>query len=115
MEKGRWESHSRPEHPLTAAMRMLDLAVPVLTGDPTTKAMDIVGATAANTKGMTDDQRLHQAIREGYVTNILLCRAFRDQLGDLIPSKPAETAVLIRALSKLRLATAKAHKQLFER
>jgi hypothetical protein len=109
-----WESRSRLEHPLTTAMRRVDLAVPVLTGDPTTKAEDIIGTRAATTEGMTEDQRLHQAIRESYITNIILYRAFRHQCGDLIPNNPAEAGVLIEALSKLFLATAKAHKQLFD-
>src|SRR2546430_15333068 len=42
-KKRNWQVEARLEHPLAAAMRMVDLAVPLLTGDPTTKARDIVG------------------------------------------------------------------------
>src|SRR5882672_9379204 len=58
-----WQVEAQLEHPLAAAMRMVDLAVPLLTRDPTTKAInivgDIVGARAANRQSMTEDQGLH--------------------------------------------------------
>jgi hypothetical protein len=48
----------RLEHPLAAVMRKVDLFVPLLTGEPTSKAADIVGGIvgAANSQSMTSDQ-----------------------------------------------------------
>jgi hypothetical protein len=53
----------RLEHPLAAAMRKVDL-FPLLTGDPTSKAADIVGGIfgAANSRSMTSDQDVNQVI-----------------------------------------------------
>jgi hypothetical protein len=55
-----WKVEPRLEHPLAAVMRKIDLFVPLLTGDPTTKAVDIVGhivgARAANRHSVTADQ-----------------------------------------------------------
>ena len=53
-KKREWQVEPRLEHPLAAVMRKVDVFVPLLTGDPTTKAVDIVGeivgARAANTQ-----------------------------------------------------------------
>src|SRR5439155_4891793 len=74
-KKRDWQVEARLEHPLAAAMRMIDLAVPLLTRDPTTKAIDlvgdIVGARAANRQS-TEDQGLHPVIRESCITLIIL-------------------------------------------
>jgi hypothetical protein len=46
-----WQVQARLDHPLAAAMRKVDLFVPLLTRDPTIKMVDIthiVGARAAN-------------------------------------------------------------------
>ena len=59
-------------------MRKIDLFVPLLTGDPATKAVDIVGdivgvgARAANRQSMSEDQDPDQVIRESYITLIIL-------------------------------------------
>ena len=89
---------ARLEHPLAAAMRMVDLAVPLLTRDPTTKAInivgDIVGARAANRQSMTEDQGLH---RESCITLIILVQLLRL---NLIAYQLPEIAVFIRAISE---------------
>jgi hypothetical protein len=65
----------RLEHPLAAAVRMVDLAVPLLTRDPASKAVDIlgdiIGARVANRQGMTEDQGPHR-VRESLITLIIL-------------------------------------------
>jgi hypothetical protein len=38
-KKREWQVEARLEHPLAVAMRKVDLAVPLLTGDPTSKAV----------------------------------------------------------------------------
>jgi len=67
-----WQVEARLEHPLAAAMRMVDLAVPLLTGDPTTKAMDIFRAAAANRQGTIEDRAPHRATRDSLITLIIL-------------------------------------------
>src|SRR5262249_21683051 len=59
-EKREWQVEARLEHQLAAAMRKIDLFVPLLTGDPATKAVDIVGdivgARAGNRQSMSENQ-----------------------------------------------------------
>ena len=59
-KKREWQVEARLEHPLAAAMRKIDLFVPLLTGDPATKAVDIVGdivgARAGNRQSMSKNQ-----------------------------------------------------------
>jgi hypothetical protein len=108
--KREWQVEARLEHPLAAAMRKVDLAVPLLTRDPTTKAMDIfgdiVGARAGNRQGMTEDQGLHPIIRESCITLIILVRFLRLTL---MANKLPEIAVFIHAISRAYLAAVKAH------
>ena len=76
-KKREWQVEARLEHPFAAAMRKIDLFAPLLTGDPTAKAVDIVGdivrTTAANGQSMTADQGPDQVIRESCLTMIHPC------------------------------------------
>jgi hypothetical protein len=58
-KKREWQVEPRLEHPLAAVMRKVDLFVPLLTGDPKTKAADIMAgieARATDRESMTEDQ-----------------------------------------------------------
>jgi ABC transporter substrate binding protein len=67
-KKREWQAEPRLEHPLAAVMRKVDVFVPLLTGDPTTKAVDIVGDTIrAHRQSMTEDQGPDQVIRESCI------------------------------------------------
>jgi hypothetical protein len=90
-KKREWQVEPRLEHPLAAVMRKVDLAVPMLTGDPTTKAVDIVGDTVrAHRKSMTADQSPDQVIRESFITLIIPTEAsVQLQLQALQPAKDA--------------------------
>jgi hypothetical protein len=88
---------------------MVDLAVPLLTGDPTTKAMDIFRAAAANRQGTIEDRAPHRATRDSLITLIILGQLLRLHL---IPFRPLEIVVFIRAISQAHLAIAKADAQL---
>jgi len=100
---------ARPEHALAAAMRKIDLFVPLLTGDATIKAADIVGdivgARAANTESMTEDQGLHPVIRESLITLNILVRLL---LLKLIAFKPLEVAEFGKTVSHALLAATEA-------
>src|SRR6266480_4823238 len=112
-KKRDWRVEARLEHPLAAAMRKVDLAVPLLTRDPTTKAVDIVGdivgARTGNRQGMAEDQGLHPIIRESCITLIILVRFLRLTL---MAYKLPEIAVFILAISRAYVAVVKAIVQL---
>ena len=103
---------ARLNHPLAAAMRKIDLFVPLLTGDATIKAADIVGdivgARAANTESMTEDQGLHPVIRESLITLNILVRLL---LLKLIAFKPLEVAEFGKTVSHALLAATEARAQ----
>ena len=112
-KKREWQVEARLEHPFATAMRKVDLAVPLLTGDATTKAVDIVGdivgARAANRESMTEDQALHPVIRESLITLIILVRLLQLKL---IAYEPLEIAEFIRTVSQANLAAVKANLEL---
>src|SRR6266550_1089731 len=86
-KKREWQAEPRLEHPLAAVMRKVDLFVPILTGDPTTKAVVIVrhiaGAIATDRQSMTEDQ--DPIIRQSYITLIILVRLLQLKLIALKP------------------------------
>jgi hypothetical protein len=94
-------------------MRKVDLFVPMLTGDPTTKAVDIVGhivgARAANRQRMTEDHGPDQVIRESYITLIILLRWL---CINALAYEPLEIAEFTRTVSETNLAATKVLVQL---
>jgi hypothetical protein len=112
-KKREWQVEARLEHPLAAAMRKVDLFVPLLTRDPTTKAADIVrdilGARAVNRQSMTEDQGLPPIIRESCITMIILVGLLQLKL---IALKPLEIAEFGKTVSQANLAATKAIVQL---
>jgi hypothetical protein len=102
----------RLEHPPAAVMRKVDLFVPLLTGDPTIKAVDIVrdilGARAANKQDMTADQGLNQVIRESCITLIILLRLLQQKL---IALNPLEVAQFGKIISQALLVATEARVQ----
>jgi hypothetical protein len=112
-KKREWQVEPRLEHPLAAVMRKVDLFVPLLTGDPTSKTADIVaylvGVRAANRQSMTEDQDLHPVIRQSYTTLIILVRLFQQKL---IVLNPLEIAQFGRTVSQACLAATEARMQL---
>jgi hypothetical protein len=98
--------------PIRAVMRKVDVFVPLLTGDPTTKAVDIVGeiveARAANTQSMTADQGPDQVIRESCIALIILVRLLQLKL---IALKPLDIAEFARLVSQACLAATEARVQ----
>jgi hypothetical protein len=106
-----WRSQKEAEHPLTAAMTMLDLAVPLLTGDPTSKVADILGTIEdRDDESKTNRKHMPRVIREAYVALIVSARLLQYH-PELIPNKPGQIALLIKARSRLMRAAANAHLQ----
>jgi hypothetical protein len=111
-KKREWQVEVRLEHPLAAAMRKVDLFVPMLTRDPTIKVVDIahiVGVRAANRESMTEDQGPDQVIRESYITLIILLQWL---CLNALAYEPLEIAEFTRTVSEVNLAAAKTHVQL---
>jgi hypothetical protein len=98
------------ERPLAAAMRKVDLFAPLLTGDPTTKAVDIIrDILRARAASLSVDQGSDQVIRESYITLIILVRLLRLKV---LPYNPLAIAEFARTVSEACLAAAKAQVQL---
>ena len=111
-KKREWQVEPRLEHPFAAAMRKVDLFVPMLTRDPTIKVVDIahiVGVRAANRESMTEDQGPDQVIRESYITLIILLQWL---CLNALAYEPLEIAEFTRTVSEVNLAAAKTHVQL---
>jgi hypothetical protein len=113
-KKREWQVEVNLERPLAAAMRKIDLFVPLLTGDPTTKGVDIIrdilrAARAANRPSMSEEQGPDQVIRESYITMIILVRLLRLKV---LAHNPLAIAEFGRTVSEACLAAAKAQVQL---
>jgi hypothetical protein len=103
----RWRSQGwrgvKGEHPIDAARANLDSAVPILTGDPSTTAEDMVKHNEAKPEleQLSDKQLLSAVARQALVTITLIEEVFNAQLPKLLEERPAETAVLVGALAVL--------------
>jgi hypothetical protein len=86
-------------------MTLLDQAVPLLTGDPTSKVAHILGNIELESEYKTDAQPMPRIIRESYLTSIVLSHELIHQCTKLL------TAVLLNALSRFRKAISNAHLQ----
>ena len=107
-KKREWRVEARPEHPLAAAMRKIDLFVPLLTGDATTKAADVVRDILA-ARPASAAQAPDNVIRESGITLIVVVRLV---LLKLLALKPLEAAEFARTVAQANLAAAKAIVQL---
>ena len=106
-KKREWQVEPRLEHSLTAAMRKVDLFVPLLTGDPARKATDIVGGIfgAASSQSMTSGKDVDQIIRQSCITSIILLRLV---LQKLIALKPLDIAEFGKTNAQVLLAATEA-------
>src|SRR5258708_5848435 len=99
-----WRTVAADEHPIEAATRSLDAAIPLLTGDPITAPKDFVNASES-TKGLEEmaDGELHaRTVRETNIALIVISEAISRQCEDLMCNKTAEFAALLKALAALR-------------
>jgi len=91
-------------------MTMLDLAVPLLTGDPTSKVADILGTIEdRDDESKTNRKHMPRVVREAYVALIVSARLL--QYRPELIFKPGQIALLIKARSRLMTAAANAHLQ----
>ena len=105
----RWKRHGWADtdgvHPLDQARAALDSIAPLLTGDPMTKAEDLIreakdniSEAKDNLDALSDTERLRRAARELSITFILVATAIEQSVPLLVASRPSELAALIDAL-----------------
>ena len=105
----RWKRHGWADtdgvHPLDQARAALDSIAPLLTGDPMTKAEDLIreakdniSEVKDNLDALSDTERLRRAARELSITFILVATAIEQSVPLLVASRPSELAALIDAL-----------------
>jgi hypothetical protein len=99
-----WRAVETDQHPIEAATKALDVAMPLLTGDPTTTVNSFVNDKDC-TVGLgevTDEQLQARTVRETNIALILISEAICHRCEDLVGSKTGEFAVLLKALAALR-------------
>ena len=95
-----WRPVSSGAHPIEAARQSLDVAARLLTGDPATGAGGFVRVNADEPLGsLSNDELVRRSARDLLILQIVLCKVLASRSASLVPEKPAETAVLLRALA----------------
>ena len=102
-------------HPLEMARRAIDVALPLLTGDATKNASDLVKTDplARELMKAPPEQVLSMAMHEACTVHILVATALCRH-PELIPMKPAEFAVLLNALTASLRAINDLHVQVLD-
>ncbi len=96
-----WRQVAHSLHPLEAARQGLEMAVSVLTGDPTAGVEALVeqGSIQHDLGALSDRELLRKASREMLVAISLASDALRARLPHLIATKTTETATLLNAVN----------------
>jgi hypothetical protein len=108
-----WPDTGRGKDSIDAALANLDIAVPVLTGDPSTKSDELVNLSEAKAQleRLSEKELVTAAARRALITFTLVEEQFNAQLPDLLKEKPAETGALVDALAALIAAVTDALRQ----
>ena len=108
-KKERWCTNPLQEHPLSTALRMVDLAIPLLTDDPTTLAWDLLSGTQPKQVSdiADDNERLRNFARECLTIVIIAYRKIQCRSDEFIQNKPTELSALMRALGVLLVSACK--------
>jgi len=77
------------------------VAARLLTGDAATGADGFVrqGKAEEPLGSLSDDELVRRSARDLLILQIVLCKVLASRSASLVPEKPAETAVLLRALA----------------
>jgi hypothetical protein len=96
-----WPAVEQGREAIDAALADLDAAIPLLTGDPTSRAADLVDSseTKPQLEQLSDKELLIAAARAGLITVTVVGRELQAQLAELVQGRPAETGILIQALA----------------
>lgn len=98
-----WRGVDQDGEAINAGRAKLDSAVPILTGDPSTTAEDVVNdsETKPQLERLSDKQLLTAAARQALVTLTVVEQELNARVAELVATKPRETAVLIKALADI--------------
>jgi hypothetical protein len=94
-----WRPMARGPHPLDAARQALDIALGVLTGDPTA-GTEILERRPEREQldGLSDSEVLRRSARQLCISTILACHAFQECAPTLVAENPAEAGLLLKSL-----------------
>jgi len=94
-----WPTQTTDVHPLDQARAALDSVAPLLTGDPMTKADDLIcdGSAKENLERLSDAEHLRRAARELSILLIRMHEQLAPRLGSLMSERLGELALFIRA------------------
>ena len=107
-----WRPVASGPHPIEAAHAGLEVAARLLTGDPAIGAEVFLRQSNANElESLTDGELLRRSTRELLILEIALCKELVSRCAFLVYEKPAETAVLLRALASASRAASLAISQ----
>jgi len=108
-----WPATGKGKDSIDAARASVDVAVPILTGNPNTSTDELVNISEAKAQleRLSEKELITAAARQALVTITVVEEEFNAQLPKLVNEKPAETAVLIGALAALIEATTDALRQ----
>src|SRR5258708_3003367 len=95
-----WRTVATAQHPIEAATRALDVAIPLLTGDPTSTVKSFVDGKdcTSGLEEMADEQLQARTVREPNIALIFISEAMAQQCTVLIPNKTPNFAVLFKSL-----------------
>jgi hypothetical protein len=105
--KNNWRPQLRlvKSHPLHEAAKKVDASVPVLSGDPMTRASDVAGVSEFDAdsllhelRSLSDDDLINRASRELF-TNAIVLLEYIQVNRHLAETMPGELATLIQAIA----------------
>ena len=101
-----WRPVSSGSHPVEAARQSLEVAARLLTGDPATGADEFACQAKADEPlgSLSDGEAVRRSARDLLILQIVLCKVLASRGAFLLPDKPAETGVLLRALANAHRA-----------
>jgi hypothetical protein len=108
-----WPANGKGKDSIDAALAGVDIAAPLLTGDPKTTVDELVNLNEgkARLEELSDKELATAAVRQALITITLVEEAFNAQLPKLVNERPRETAVLVGALAVLLQTTTDAVRQ----
>jgi hypothetical protein len=96
-----WTSASQQRHPLETAWDMLDTAIPLLTGDPTSTVWSIsrMQQTAELLEKLTEDELYRQRTRALRTVVIVVSLELARRVKEFIPERFDEYTLLLKAVT----------------
>lgn len=108
-----WRPVESGLHPLDAARQALDVAAPVLTGDPAGGAQVLLqdDELREELESLAEPELLSRTVRAMCITNILVCGELQRDVENLVRTRLKELAVLMKAQAAALAATSEGFKQ----